>query len=504
MALLDASVVVVDAAGRAVEAAGPLISNAAPDRILDTLSGLETVLSDFRSSVAGVGIPAPGTLIGPLRDADARLAEVVATADQRAADLLELLPRLRSLFGGTSPRRYLLALGNNAEMRAASGSTLSYGVLSFDQGRFSLDRIGPIEDLVITDSAGVTDLPAGFADTWGFADPGRDPRNTSISALFPRVAPILAGIYEKRSGEHVDGVVAIDVAALRDVIGVIGPVPLPSLSDTLTVSNTVSILLTKVYVRYPGDPERADRQRVLSEAATTVFSRVRGGGYPAGEMATTLATLANERHLMAWSRDTAEEAVFERTGLAGGFPPDRLPILAAVQNSGANKLDVYVREGIFVDLSLSGRDFSGTLTVTIDNFTDTRGLPPYVVGPNEGLDVPAGTYVGLVSVWFPGGTQIVSVGGDATPSFAGNDGGYTVSVSSIEVPGSQRRVATIAFRGSLAADLKVFPLTVLPQPRADPAGLRVTAHLGPGWSGTSQIDKDLLTPASQNWEWHGQ
>src|SRR5205823_3617111 len=60
------------------------------------------------------------------------------------------LELLSDMSGANGPRRYLLAIANEAEMRGTGGMVLSYGTLLAADGKFSLDRFGPIDDLKLT------------------------------------------------------------------------------------------------------------------------------------------------------------------------------------------------------------------------------------------------------------------------------------------------------------------------------------------------------------------
>jgi uncharacterized protein DUF4012 len=500
--LADGASQVVGAAIDAVSTTVPLLHDAAPSRLIETLDGLEAELSRVSERLDRVSLPPPSELVAPLRDADVELSTRVAEARSRVRQATDIVPTIRSTLGATTPRHYFLAVNNNAEMRGMGGMTLSYGILTFDHGRFSVDNVRSSFDLRFAPVAPPIALPSGYAKAFGWLLPTQDVRNAGASALFPEVAPIIAQMYKARSGNPVDGVISVDVVALQELVQVLGPVTVPQINEVLSGNSTVDILLSKLYRDFPDDNET--RREALGSAAKAVASRLDRGGFAYGEAATHLAQAVRERHVMMWSAVPGEQQSLDSSGLTGAFSKSAAPILAAVENIGANKLDYYLSVSQDIDLSFQGPLVAGTLTVTISNPTMVDDLPAYVVGPNEGLAVDAGTYRALVSTWLPPGAVITSLRGDAAELFRGDDGGYPLSTSFAEIKIKERRTATVTFVLNVGSVERDLPLLVLPQGRISAVPLRINAHLGPGWSGPVSMERSLNAPVTATFHWRGQ
>ena len=62
-------------------------------------------------------------------------------------DLQALLHLTPELLGADGPRRYLVLLVNNAELRGSGGVLTGIGILSFDEGRLEIDGFSSVHDL---------------------------------------------------------------------------------------------------------------------------------------------------------------------------------------------------------------------------------------------------------------------------------------------------------------------------------------------------------------------
>ncbi|MDQ6797514.1 MAG: DUF4012 domain-containing protein, partial [Actinomycetota bacterium] len=172
-------------------------------RMAEIATGADRELGDVR--------PGPGHLIGPVAQAHDRLVKEVtdlheglrrgAAGATAAADLL------------AGPRRYLVLAANNAEMRSGEGMALSAGVLETDAGALTVTAFRPTPDLALP--SGAVPLGGDLADRWGWLQPNQEWRNLGVSPRFDVTAPLAARMWEATGGGPVDGVLMLDVSALR-------------------------------------------------------------------------------------------------------------------------------------------------------------------------------------------------------------------------------------------------------------------------------------------------
>lgn len=133
-----------------------------------------------------------------------------------------LLPKL---VGAEGSKNYLVLLQNNMELRPAGGLIGSFAKVSFEKGK--LKKI-TVEDISSIDSQLKihVDPPKEIKEDlgqkdWFLAD-------SNWESDFPTSARQAEWFYTKETGQLVDGVIALDVSALEELLEVVGPVDLPA------------------------------------------------------------------------------------------------------------------------------------------------------------------------------------------------------------------------------------------------------------------------------------
>ena len=135
------------------------------------------------------------------------------------------------------PSKYLVLAANNAEMRAGSGTLLSAGILTVQDGKFSLGDMRSTGDLTLP--SGAVPVPGALAALWGFVDPTQDLRNLGTSPRFDVTGPLGAQMWKSLTGEQVDGVLALDPVTLQALIAAEGPVTVDGVQ--LNADNVVQL-----------------------------------------------------------------------------------------------------------------------------------------------------------------------------------------------------------------------------------------------------------------------
>lgn len=400
-------------------------------------------------------------LISPLARARQELADEIgrlgdgltrgAAAAEATADVLK------------GPRRYLLFAANNAEMRAGSGMFLSVGDLQTGDGRFQVSTMTSVIDVPVPPAA----VPLGddLADRWGWLEPNVDWRNLMLSPRFPENAALAAQMWQASGHGQVDGVMAVDPVALREIINAVGPVTVAG--RTVDADHVVHELLHDQYVRLPDAADRPERREELSEFASAVLSQLDGGSWSALRLAQGLAAAARGRHLLAWSASAAEEQGWIAAGVSGAVRGDSL--LVALLNRGGNKLDQYLSIDAQLELRPAGNHAEGTLRLRMHNGVDAEE-PQYIAGPHFGTGLQPGDYLGIAAVTFPGRTEAAGIDGIDQVAVAGPDGETRVIGTEVLIGRDGDRTVVVRFRlpGNHGR------LTVEPSARVPP----ITWHYG--------------------------
>lgn len=429
-----------------------------------------TELASLRPDLAAAGGGGPARVEGLHRLSDAAERAERALADLELGPEAHLLPPLAvarsELAGGTAearsalerarvvtdvaadllagPSRYLVLIGNNAEMRAGSAMFLTASTLESRDGSLFLGPMRSTADLVLAGEG--LNGPSDLQDRWGWLRPGREWRNLGLSPRFDVTGELAARMWQTAEGTKVDGVLGVDIEGLRALLAATGPVQVAGTS--LDAGTVVEHLLHGQYLGLPqtGLPEEEDQQQrreQLGDLATGTVGALEAGSYDPGVLASELARAASGRHLLAWSADPEAQRAWEMAGISGTLEPDSL--LVAVLNRGGNKLDQFL--GVSPHLSPERR-VDGThvaVEVVLDNRTPP-GEPAYIAGPHPLLNLAKGDYLGIVSVNVPGAALDVSIDGNPQLVANGTDGPSRVIATPVLVPAGTSQSLVVRFR----------------------------------------------------------
>jgi HAMP domain-containing protein len=461
-ALSRAATRVTATAERAVRSSSAVVRTPphdGPER-LATLTALRVVVGDARADLRTVPLGPDRALVGPLAtrrrefaDELGQVRQALAHADAALATAVDLL---------TGPRRYLLLVGSNAEMRAGSGAFLSVGVLEAADGSLHLGPTTAAGDLALAPGAGVPYVDADLEARWGWLEPNREWRNLGLSPRFPATAALAARMWQAGKGEGdggggaVDGVLALDAEAVRAIVAATGPVTVAG-GRTFAADQVVPFLLHDQYVEAGAElgGRQLERRELLGELAAAAVDAIQSGGVAVPDLADELAGAVRGRHLLAWSADPSKQAGWAAAGVGGDLPRDAL--LLGVVNRGANKLDPFLS----IDAHLSIEGGNASVRVELANHAPASGEPAYVAGPNAATGTAAGEYKGIVALTVPGFASAIAATGVSPLAVAGRDGETNVVGGEVRVPPGGSATVTVRFRLPAAAR----SLTVQPSAR---------------------------------------
>lgn len=410
----------------------------------------------------------PTSGIGPV---DAARHDLVTQLDElggqlsSARDLVTLLP---PMLGSEQPRRYLVAFQNNAEARGAGGLPGVYAVLRADRGKLDFEHYGVTGDFngVTVSLAG---LSPGYAELYRPASPHKFVGNATISPHFPDGATLLLRYWKGKSGQQLDGVVALDPPALSKMLAVTGPATLPDGSQ-VTASNVVPLTERDAYERFDDQEQRKMFLVSIAQAVADVL--LERGPQKGTAFATALGASVDERRLLVFSTHRAEQSVLAGRKVGGTLSDtDDLYSGVVVNNGGGNKLDYYLdRDVTYEGPSCGvGGPRHATVTIRLTNAAPRSGLSDYAAGradhPTPAL--PKGTNRVLLSYYATKGAGFSGATLDGKDVFLSSDTeqGRPVFGTALELRPGQTRVVRLTVEEPAEAK---GPVTTLVQPLVRP------------------------------------
>jgi hypothetical protein len=334
-----------------------------------------------------------------------QLAKPVASVKAAFAEAGPLLQRGRALltlekYLFSKEHRILVVSQDTAELKPTGGFMGSFGIVSVGPKGIKLERYADVYTLP-EPAVRVTPPPGArmSGDSFTFRD-----ANWWID--FPTSAKAMLAFWDTYGQAPVDGIIALDVVAVRDLLEVTGPVRVASFEETFTAGNLLDRLLYLVEVKSGGGSRKKD---VLVALAEEVERRLLDSGpSDLGRAALVLARSADAKHVQFYFTDSDAQQAAGEVGWSGSIAaPEGTTDLLAVSNAMTRpgKVNIAMRKSIAYEVVLQA-DGSAATTLVLD-YTNTASIRFVVSSP---------VFRDYLRVYRPQGTVLGA--GSAQPSVA--------------------------------------------------------------------------------------
>ena len=385
----------------------------------------------------------------PLVEARDQLREVTGALDA-SADASRLLP---AMMGVEAPRKYLLMVQNNAESRASGGIPGALAILTLESGKFSLGtqssagEIGTMSPVVPVDISQQQIYSRRL---------GKYMQDVNLTPDFPTAASTAAAMWERKTGQRVDGVVSVDPVALGYILDATGPVVLSEpellqmvglgLPAELNGQNVVPTLLSDVYAIIE-EPRLQDAY--FAAVAQEVFRALSSQQSDPQKLVEGISRAVAEGRTSLWSAADEEQSIIGAYPLSGSIAGPSVPAaqFGVYFNDGTGaKMDYYVKRTVQLIKECPKDGYEETtVRVTSTNTAPAdaaTSLPPYVTGDGV-FGVPPGSVQTNIVAYGPAQAHIETAQLDGqksefAPYFHGN---RPVGVLAIQLaPGESKSV----------------------------------------------------------------
>ncbi len=356
-------------------------------------------------------------------------------------DALRLAP---GALGIPSSKNYLLLFQNDKEIRATGGFMTAYATMQLSNGQVSAtssDDIYRLDEKLLqvcqkkicplTPPAPIVKyLPEADGKTrsaWSMRDSNLSPDVPTSAKEFETMYSLLG------QGLPFDGIIYIDTQVVEELIGITGPIDVngTTYSDKIdqrcSCPNVIYELESYAEIAAKG---QADRKAVLGVLMQQILSHSLGSDVaklPA--LIETLATLANEKHVLFYMHDANLEAALSKlnwTGQIQNYNGDYLAINDS--NFAGGKSNLYVDQTVTQEINISGGKVTKKITIEYKN---AKAFATWLNGINRDY----------VRVYVPAGSKLISSKGSEDAVHTFDELGKTVFDAFIQVrPGNTRKL----------------------------------------------------------------
>ncbi len=308
---------------------------------------------------------------------------------------------LAEVVGKEGNKNYLVLLQNNSELRPTGGFIGSVALVSFEGGK--LKKL-EAQDVYAIDGSLKTHVepPKEIAQDLGQKDYFL--RDSNWEPDFPTAARQAEWFYNKETGQRVEGVVALDISAVENILAVLGPLDLPDYNEKVTEDNLFATSVSHAEVNFfPGTQAKKSFLTALVQGLFNKLFFLPDQNWPA--IVTSLGKSLEEKHMSIYLDDpklfsylisqnwasVMPRAGDEKNGVLADF-------LAPVEaNLGANKANYYLDRSYNLE-TVIGKDgeVQHVLRIAYTNRSSSDAFP-------------GGTYKNRMRIYLPFGTKINKV-----------------------------------------------------------------------------------------------
>lgn len=359
----------------------------------------------------------------PLEDARNEL-RLASGALNSASDVADIAP---AMLGADGTRNYLLIVQNNAEARASGGIPGALAVLTLNNGKLSLGVQSSAGDVGPMSPGVPVDLQQQQIYSTRL---GKYMQDVNLTPDFPTAASTAKAMWEKATGQRLDGVISIDPVVLGYVLQSTGPVAVngpelaavkaSGLPTELTGDNVVPTLLSDVYSKIK-QPKLQDIY--FAGVAKEVFTALSNGRGEAKGIIAGITRGTEEGRVLLWSASASEQAAISKYALSGSISG---PSVSAAQfgiyfNDGTGaKMDYYVKRTVQLVKECPADGYEqATIRITSTNTAPAdaaSSLPRYVTGGGDYGVAPGSVQTNIVAYGpVQANVESATMNGEKTP-----------------------------------------------------------------------------------------
>ena len=248
----------------------------------------------------------------------------------------------------TGKHKYVILLQNTDELRATGGFMGSYAVLELDQGL--IQRL-EIQDIYVPDGQyqGFTPAPPGL-DTFLSGGKGLRLPNSNWNPDFPSASQDILQFFAFGNETEIEGVIAINLEVVEDILRVVGPLYLSDYDQTVTAENLSQLARMDRAEFFPGSQQK---RRFLQALFTQLKLNTQAlTTEQVSSIAKLLQNAALQKNLQLFSKDPLIQHIattFQLDGQAISHGKDRYFFLVE-SNVGINKANRLVSREVTLDL----------------------------------------------------------------------------------------------------------------------------------------------------------
>lgn len=265
----------------------------------------------------------------------------------------QLQPILASLTGELSKKTYAVILQNNQELRPTGGFIQAVALLNFDNGSLVSQNIYSVYDLDAKLSGTIVppiDIINYLGEKRWFL------RDSNWNPDFPATSKQIGWFLNKILGTDIDGVIALNLFSIGDLLEVTGPIDLPEYNEVVNHKNLSERMEFHSEVVLVDSPDSIDYSVKIFEKTLEKITKINRDKIPL--LLSSLEKSIKDNQLSMSVNEKSDQSVLHSLGWTGGLTKPSCPSQLSLvdckvdvffqveANIGINKANYYLDRSI--------------------------------------------------------------------------------------------------------------------------------------------------------------
>ncbi len=351
---------------------------------------------------------------------------------EKMNEILQILPEMIGLDG--KRREYMVLLQNENEIRPSGGFIGSFAILAFESGRFLNFQISDIYE-ADGQLRGHVEPPEEIKKYLGEA--GWYMRDANWQASFPLVSRDVQWFLDKETGRKVDGVIGLNLASVKAVLGVTGEIFVPDFKEKVSENNLYE--QAEFYSDNKFFAGSGQKASFLGGVSRQLMEEIKmAEGNVGQKLLMTIVELLDRNEVQISFNESNAARVVAEAGWDGSIYEGKCSSTSSEQvscfadylylveaNMGVNKANYFLYRNIEREVEIGEKTIKNKLKIVYEN-------------TSKSTNWPAGDYKNYLRVYIPAESRVEEVNW----SESGNSGKNIVSGENLKISqnGSKKEV----------------------------------------------------------------
>jgi hypothetical protein len=373
----------------------------------------------------------------------------VESANQLATAMEKVMDFLPEILGTDGKRReYMVLLQNESELRPGGGFIGSYGILSFEKGKllnFDIRNIYEADGQL----KGHVEPPEAIKNFLGEAKWYM--RDANWQADFGTSAKDIQWFLEKETGRKVDGVIGVNLAVARAILGVTGEIYVPDFKEKINKNNIYE--QAEFYSETNSFAGSNQKASFLGGMGRQMFEEIKNlKSEQRYQMAVAIYEMLNKNEMQISLNEATSAKIVADLGWDGSIYEgkcamercfaDYLYIVEA--NLGVNKANYFLYRSIDQTIDIGTQTLGRVVKISYENTAKNNSWPGGDYKNYMRVYIPASSNLAEVSVTDMGVNGLKTIYSGDNLKVALNKGKKEIGFL-VEVPAGKKRVVELRY-----------------------------------------------------------